>query len=429
MLPPGAEKVPDAVAAHAALAPAALVVEERRILFRFVTDLLAREITAAELRHETLDDPLVRHRIGEALAGRIRLSRDDLTPTAFRSMTAGPTTLRVSVDRRTNDWLTRALAVLHPEIVDSTRALRLLDDGDHNLAAALTTMKSGVTLARSISPQLVDDLLPHVTLVAVIESGSGIVSASSRFFPGLVLVDEPATPLEIAEAMVHEGAHQKLFDLAITRSFLDALSDDADSFRASWSAADWPFEQALAACHAYYCLAQFADDMPDLSSVHSFSLLPKARERFSEIARWLLAHEDGLRADARSLLRTLCGAPAPAHQASVEPPPALDGTAFKLVADVRVERTGSGRVLVGRRTDPPEVSWLDGDAAAVAWQLSRTPEGLALADAADRMQIAWGVDAETSRQRTICALHALTRSHLAVPSEQVGLVDTLEVVT
>lgn len=414
------EKVHDAVEAHATLAPAALVVEERRILFRFVTGLLAPEIAAAGLHHETLDDPLVRHRIGEALAGRIRLSGADLEPTAFRPMTAVTTTMRVSVDRRTNDWLTSALAVLHPEIVDNAGAMRLLDGGDPHLTAALATMSSGVALARSISPQLVDDLLPHVTLMGVIQPGSGVVSASSRFFPGLVLVEEPVTPLEIAEALIHEGAHQKLFDLAMTRSFLDARSDNADPFRPSWSAADWPFEQALAACHAYYCLAQFADDMPDLSSVHSFSLLPKARERFSEIAGWLLAHEGDLRADAKSLLRTLRGAPAPAHQASTEPPPSLDGSAFKLVADLRVERTGSGRVLVGRHTAPPEVCWLDGDAAALAWYLSRTPDGVAVTEAAERMQMIWGVDAETSRRRTVRAFHALTRSHLAVPSEKVG---------
>lgn len=422
------ETVPDAVQAHAALAPADLVVDERRILFRFVTDLLVPEITAAALPPETLDDPLVRHRIGEALAGRITLCGADLVPTAFQPVTVGPATLRVSVDRRTNGWLAGALPVLHPEIADGTRQLRLLDDGDEHLAAALDTLGAGVALARSVSPQLADDLLGHVTLVAVIAPGSAIVSASSRFFPGLVLIDQPATPLEVAEALVHEGAHQKLFDLAMTRSFLDALSDAAEEFRPSWSAAEWPLEQTLAACHAYYCLAQFADDLSDLSAVHTFSLLPKARERFTEIARWLLVHEEDLRADARHLLHILCAAPEPPHLLTTEPPPPPGADAFALTADVRVEPTTSGRVLVGRRTDPPEVCWLDGDAAALVRLLARSTGGLAVTAAADRLRIGWGVDVETSRLRTLHAIDALVRSHIAVPSEQVGWSSHSEVV-
>lgn len=411
---------PDAVQAHAALAPAALVVEERRILFRFVTDLLDPEIIRTGLRPEALDDPLVRHRIGEALAGRITLRGDDLAPTAFRAVTAGPATLRVSVDRVTNGRLADALPVLHPEIADGTRPLRLLHRGDEHLEATLATLGSGVALARSVSRRLVDDLLPHVTLVAVIEPGSAIVSASSRFFPGLVLLDEPATPLEVAEALVHEGAHQKLFDLAMTRSFLDALSDTAEEFRPSWSTAQWPFEQTLAACHAYFCLAQFADDLPDMSSVHAFSLLPEARERFTEISRWLLAHEDGLRADARHLLHTLCGAPEPAHPASAEAPPPPTADAVALIADVRVEQTSSGRVLVGRRTDPPEVSWLDGDTAALTRLLAGARGGLAVTAAAERLRSEWGVDVEAARRRTLHAVDALVRARIAVPSEQVG---------
>ena len=38
-------------------------------------------------------------------------------------------------------------------------------------------------------------------------------SASAREFPGLVLFPEPQTALEVAEALIHEGAHQKFFDL------------------------------------------------------------------------------------------------------------------------------------------------------------------------------------------------------------------------
>ncbi len=89
------------------------------------------------------------------------------------------------------------------------------------------------------------------------ETSGGVVSASSRYVPGIVLIDEPALPIEVAEALVHEGAHEKFFDLAITREFLDARAEDAEVFETSWSHARWPLEQTFAAWHAYTCLAQF----------------------------------------------------------------------------------------------------------------------------------------------------------------------------
>jgi hypothetical protein len=53
-------------------------------------------------------------------------------------------------------------------------------------------------------------------------TSGGLISASSRFFPGLILIDRPENPFNVAEALIHEGAPQKFFDLVITHDFLGA---------------------------------------------------------------------------------------------------------------------------------------------------------------------------------------------------------------
>ena len=176
--------------------------------------------------------------------------------------------------------------------------------------AAFEVVCAGVQLLRRLVPATADDLLAHVSMLAVLkrETSGGVVSASSRYVPGIVLIDEPSTPIEVAEALVHEGAHEKFFDLAITREFLDARAEDAEWFETSWSHARWPLEQTFAAWHAYTCLAQFFTSC-GAEQLGADSLLPKARERAERSAKWLLAHEVDLRADARRLLHGLMGQP------------------------------------------------------------------------------------------------------------------------
>lgn len=392
---------------HAAIAPAQALVDERRTLYRLAVRLFSPD---AGLSDNLLDHPVVRYEIGRALAGKGELDQDRLHRAAvLRVRDAG---LPLVADPHAAELIEAPLRIVAPPGV-SPRPLTEAD-GDRFEAAA-RVVSDGVRLLRRLAPETAEDLLAHVALVAVLdgETSGGVVSASSRYVPGIVLIDEPATPMEVAEALVHEGAHEKFFDLAITRQFLDTHAEDAEFFENSWSHARWPLEQTFAAWHAYSCLAQFAEVAGD-EPAGPFSLLPRARERADEIGRWLLAHAEDLRPDARWLLGALTGA-----GIGAEPPRAGRGASmehhvsFRALDDVRFERAGTGRAVAGRPGTPPEVFWLDADATWVLERLTggATTFGRLLADAAGE----WGGDAAVA-SRLAVALHFLMAAAIAEPA-------------
>ncbi|NIH86052.1 aKG-HExxH-type peptide beta-hydroxylase [Amycolatopsis granulosa] len=370
---------PDATAVHAALAPAGAVIEERRALYRLGLELLAPGHEPVPVTQ--LDNPLFRFRIGEALAGRMPFDPriDDDLGARTTELPAGPFTIRVVTG--TDDRLAGAMRVIQTQSLPGRRPPQPLTGDDE----ALATVAAGLRKVREVSPALADDLLAHVGLLVVLDpaTSGGLISASSRLFPGLILIDRPSSAYAVAEAVVHEGAHVKLFDLAITRNFLGADVAAGREFRPSWSVAVWPVEQVMAAFHAYTCLAQFADDVArrgEMGELGPDSLLTRARERATEIGRWLLGEQDALESDARWLLHTLLG-----DGGEPEPPSPVtrsicDGhyTLDPMVRLARIESTG--RVLAGRPGTPPELHWLDGEAAELVVELSRAPAGRSLSE-------------------------------------------------
>ncbi|HVW40325.1 MAG TPA: HEXXH motif-containing putative peptide modification protein [Amycolatopsis sp.] len=373
---------PDATAVHNALAPTSTLIAERRALYQMAHDLFSR--TAAALSDEQLDNPLFRYRIGEALAGRIPFGaspHDDLAGVAT-GLAAGPARLNLVSGADANHRLADAMRVIHAQTGAAGAPPRVLTAADADFPAARAIAAAGLRTALDVSPRLVGDLLPHMSLLAILDpaTSGGLVSASSRLFPGLILIDRPSCPYDVAEALVHEGAHQKFFDLAITHDFLGADLTHDRMFHPSWSGASWPVEQVIAAFHAYACLAQFGEDVAargDTAELGPTSLLTIAREREAEIGRWLLRSEDALEVDARWFLRSFLRV----HTDS--PPPAeisqLDGRYELVPSLLRVARmAASGRALLahaGERHDaPPRLVWLERDAADIVDALKISPQ-------------------------------------------------------
>lgn len=255
-------------AVHAGIASPAVLLRERRMLYQLAAEMLEGN-DGGGLAADVLDSPLARNRIGDALAGRASLVCSEL---AGINAVAGNGVREAGCPRVISrpDANTRLAAALDTVMAEMGRqeatcgSLRLLTEADgERFISAVAALDHGVTLARSVSPELIDDLLAHIALVGIVnpQHAGRLASASSRKFPGLVLLESPRSEIEAAEALVHEGAHQKLFDLAITRDFLDVDSDRCRPFHPPWAQGrSWPLEQTLAACHAYACLARFADD-------------------------------------------------------------------------------------------------------------------------------------------------------------------------
>ncbi|WP_394613447.1 aKG-HExxH-type peptide beta-hydroxylase [Lentzea sp. JNUCC 0626] len=406
---------------HAALVPAPALVDERRAVYRLAVDIFA---PGTELSDNLADHPIVRFEIGRVLAGHGELDPDRLT--AVASMKVRDAGVHVAADPAAAEMLQDPLRIVAPP---GAKPEPLTEADGERFERAMVVVEEGVLLLRKLAPEMAEDLLAHVSMLAVLkrETSGGLVSASSRYAPGLVLIDEPGLPMEVAEALVHEGAHEKFFDLAIAKDFLDLNAEDADYFVTSWSRAQWPLEQTFAAWHAYSCLAQFnASIGPE--QLGPDSLLAKASERAGEIGTWLHAHETDLRADARWLLHAFRGdtdelsgrvvAPSQVDGVTLSPEIAVH-LHFFLLPDVRHKCTASGRVVVGRAAQPPQIFWLDADSSWVLgqWRNDRAEKtfGWMLARATEE----WKIDSATAAERLRTALGWLLRTSI-VGSPQVN---------
>ncbi|USX48859.1 HEXXH motif-containing putative peptide modification protein [Lentzea sp. HUAS12] len=402
-------------ALHAALVPAPALVDERRTLYRLAAEMFA---PGTELSDNLADHPIVRYEIGRALAGHGDLDPAVLTRVA--SMGVRDAGVPVVSDPAAAEVIEAPLRIVAPS---GARPEPLTEADGERFESALHVVEEGVRLLWKFAPDMAEDLLAHVSMLAVLkrETSGGLVSASSRYVPGIVLIDEPALPMEVAEALVHEGAHEKFFDLAITRDFLDLNAEAADYFENSWSQARWPLEQTFAAWHAYSCLAQFnASIGPE--RLGPDSLLSKAKVRADEIGRWLLAHEIDLRSDARWLLRALAndavdlegggGVRSEVDDVTLSSEISENGH-FRLLPDVSFKRAASGRVVVGRAARPVQIFWLDQDAswAVDQWHKDSATEmfGRLLARAAEE----WQADFAVAAKRLRAAIGSLLSSSIA----------------
>jgi HEXXH motif-containing protein len=124
---------------------------------------------------------------------------------------------------------------------------------------------SAAALAGDLLGTLATDLFSHVRVVVLVAGQSVFRSASDRGAPGAVFLrlvpgDQPLT---VAELLVHESVHHRLYDLYASRSILAAGYQERSSepIVAHWnqpSAFDtnlWSPDRALAAFHVYVHLA------------------------------------------------------------------------------------------------------------------------------------------------------------------------------
>lgn len=258
---------------------------------------------------DLLDSPIVRGHLGEVLSGRETLSDTHMVPLSELGTLRDdePDMPRIAVGS-TLDGPLRTVSSR-----TGTAVGPIMSSSHHAFDGAAQRIAEGVAVLRRISPDLARDVLPHIALIAVVTRDSRLGSASYRELPGLVVLPEPESSLEIAEALAHEGAHQRFFDLGVTTSLLDASAFTGPGYRASWStdtSAQWPIEQCLAAFHAYRCLAALElARVEDGASRHPFSLLPDAEERGDELGEHLIRCSDRLGPDGRRLVGLLTGRP------------------------------------------------------------------------------------------------------------------------
>jgi hypothetical protein len=307
---------------HADLGTAAALVDRRRAVYSAVVELVSGCV-ASDITPDLLDSPAARSHLGEVIVDVGRYRPEALIP--LSRLTAGAPEFVSGTARTAVVSNPDARAPLDPAVqyIESelgrhgadAAAIRLMLDDDPGFPDAARTVLEGLEIAVKLCPELADDLLPHVALFAVIWNGGTeqLGSASVREYPGLVIVPQPTSPLEVAEALVHEGAHQKFFDLGTTCSVVGDDFHTAPSFTSSWaapSAPDWPLEQCAAAIYAYTCLAAFngcVEESAFAGRLHEFSLLPPAATRATEPGEWVLANQRFFGPDGCVLTTALAG--------------------------------------------------------------------------------------------------------------------------
>lgn len=314
---------------HASFGSVDELSDRRRALYRLALETASRRSAgdvgppsapAADPTPDVLDNPVVRGHLGAVLGGvaeydpdHVRSIREwaDVLEVASRPEYCVRLAARRDAVPALDPALTR-IGVGPGKVAPGVEPGTLLLTDSEAFEPTRRRLTDGVRLALDVAPELVGDLLPHVALLAVVPAAVAgrLGSASLREYPGLIVLPEPKSALEVAEALVHEGAHVKFFDLAMTCSMLAV--GEADRFRPPWAspdAATWPFEQTVAAFHAYCCLAAFHEALvaPGDPDLHVHSLLPLAAERADVIGRFLLDRGGHLGPDGQEFVGRLAG--------------------------------------------------------------------------------------------------------------------------
>jgi hypothetical protein len=345
------------VAAHRLFGSPDEIVRDRRVLYRALAAVVGSPLMSAA--DEVLDNPLVRGRLGAAFVGSAPSpvnADSDLSALVTSDCTAevAGATIRIASTERAPELLEPALA----RVCDALRAHgdgesgQLVVTGDR-VRAAVPTVLAGIRLAVDALPELATALLHHLALVVITDRrrSGRLGSASERDHPGMLVLPEPESAEEVAEALVHEGTHLVFFDLAVTREILADGHWQAPVFCPSWAAAEapaWPMEQTFAAWHAYTALAALADS--DMTPAPG-SLIPRAAERAAEIGAQILCSGRFIGRDGHRFVRALLGRTPDATPAVGVAPP---GPA------IAAHRSGS-RVLTVWAGHPPGLVWTHPD--------------------------------------------------------------------
>ncbi|MEM7583508.1 MAG: HEXXH motif-containing putative peptide modification protein [Acidobacteriota bacterium] len=140
-------------------------------------------------------------------------------------------------------------------------------------------LRLGIELLGELFPILTPSVLQHIDVVTLVGakptrdeaglrddyplSADPLVSCTTDTSPGVVFVSPSAltNPWYIAEIILHEGLHSKLYDVMATHNLLRPNYTGGESAQIHplwhWSSASWDVQRSLFAMHVYAHLALF----------------------------------------------------------------------------------------------------------------------------------------------------------------------------
>jgi hypothetical protein len=140
-------------------------------------------------------------------------------------------------------------------------------------------LRQGIALLRDLFPLLTPSILRHIDVIALVStepahgeagppggnplSTDPFISCSSSPSPGVILVNPSVltNPWYIAEIILHEGLHSKLYDVMATHNLLrpNYTQEESAKLHPLWhmSSESWDVQRSLFAMHVYAHLALF----------------------------------------------------------------------------------------------------------------------------------------------------------------------------
>jgi hypothetical protein len=263
----------------------------------------------------------------------------------------------------------------------------------------LKLLHDGCDLLLTLLPQLTMSALAHVRMIAWVRAhtaDAAMQSGSARTIPGAVFlsIDHLHTPWSVAEALLHEAVHNKLFDLYSTRLILDSSyrAAGAANVLSPWNehttfqSNRWPLDQALAAFHVYVHLALFRAALEEREEELSdrFGVLDRTDKALTcwvaaQRARYLgeqlgaLAQVGvsngrhvGFGLDGYGLIEWLLGelavletTPPRVSVSNTCKPPPESHYLYRRVPNIRTRGAGEWDYLLVYTPDKPDLHWLD----------------------------------------------------------------------
>ena len=185
----------------------------------------------------TLDEggPLLEHRTP---SGRL-LRVDARYRYAPPVLVSGPTSMQMPVHDRglREPYTASAIIVRDPAVAQSWAPV----------------LERACALARAADPALLDASVRYSGEVLPLYKGlgQGFGSASNEAVLGFVYLPAIHTPLDVAECLVHEAMHQKLFRLESVVPLFEADSPKGESFYSPWRNDSRPLGMVLHGCYVF----------------------------------------------------------------------------------------------------------------------------------------------------------------------------------
>jgi len=189
---------------------------------------------------------------------------------------------------------------------DATLFLTSVSDDD------LAILREAVSILKTTIPVVAQSTLSHTRAIYMVDGGASFLSGTTRRLPRVAYIHRSGwvDPITLAELLLHESVHQKMYDLQVVYTLYEHSYDlrRAPVIKPSWhsDSEQWPFDRAFAAAHVYVHLSHFYASLRGVFPERAERSLATVLFRARFLLDALSTHLDCLNARGRDMFVWLC---------------------------------------------------------------------------------------------------------------------------